>query len=171
MNREEWLSDALTYLIQAGQVESLKTETIKISCGYGYRCRGGKTAVKVYTPVQSQGGNWEIFINPQIDLAGTALQAVWQGIREMDKAMAGSRRFRLTERHPDDVHVPDYPHDALDIGKVKKQTTRYLKAECPDRQCGFIFRTSRQQLQKAIDSVGGVACPVCQSDMYHGVAA
>ena len=41
-----------------------------------------------------------------------------------------------------------------------------MKASCSDTDCGFAFRTTRKHLQFAVDEVGGVACPVCQSDMH-----
>lgn len=46
----------------------------------------------------------------------------------------------------------DYPHAAIDLTAIKKQTTRMLKVECPC--CGYTVRTT----QKWLD-MGTPACP------------
>ena len=47
-----------------------------------------------------------------------------------------------------------YPHSAIDMTAEKeKQTTRMIKAECPE--CGFTFRTTRKWIYEA----GTLRCP------------
>ena len=41
-----------------------------------------------------------------------------------------------------------------------------LKAVCSDADCGFLLRTSKK-IMFAIQEVGGLSCPVRQSDMAH----
>ena len=47
-----------------------------------------------------------------------------------------------------------YPHKRIIGGALKKQTTRMVKAECPE--CGYITRTSR----KWINDIGAPHCPL-----------
>ena len=43
----------------------------------------------------------------------------------------------------------------------KKSSTRMLKVECGNSDCGFIFRASRKQLDKLFANPNPV-CPCCQ---------
>ena len=75
-NREEWLQATFNDLkYRASNHENtlsrqvwhsvlMVEDDVKLSCGFGYNCRGGKANAKVYTPDQSKGGKWEVFINP-----------------------------------------------------------------------------------------------------------
>lgn len=176
-NREEWLQATFEDLMNRARLDdddalnvyaevySVK-EDVKLSCGFGYNCRGGKANAKVYTPDQSTGGKWEVFINPTIDNAEDARQAVWDAMRFIHKVVV-DRRVILKVDVPAGNYCNDYPHESLDVAKIKKQTTRMMKASCSDTDCGFTFRTTRLHLQRAVDAVGGVACPVCQHDMAH----
>ena len=179
LNREEWLQETFDSLMTRArldiddnrvtaiwlEVENVR-EDVKLSCGFGYNCRGGMQNAKVYTPDQSTGGKWEVFINPQIDNAEDARQAVWDAMRFIQKVCADQPRA-LMAGVPNGDYRNDYPHESLDVTKIKKQSTRMLKACCTDKDCGFAFRTTRKHLQFAINEVGGVSCPVCQSDMVH----
>lgn len=175
-NREEWLQATFEDLINRARHEHAARdvwffvdkakEDVKLSCGFGYNCRGGKQNAKVYTPDQSKGGKWEVFINPTIDNAEDARQAVWDAMRYIHK-VCSDRRIILQVDVPAGDYNNDYPHESLDVTKIKKQSTRMMKALCSDADCGFAFRTTRKHLQFAIDEVGGVSCPVCQSDMAH----
>jgi hypothetical protein len=51
-----------------------------------------------------------------------------------------------------------YPHAKLDVRAKKKQTTRQLKAECPE--CGYLVRVTRVWLAVAIPR-----CPVDDAEM------
>ena len=105
-------------------------QDVKLSCGFGYNCRGGKANAKVYTPDQSKGGKWEVFINPQLDNAEDARQAVWDAMRFIHKVVVDRRRM-LTVGVPAGDYCNDYPHESLDVTKIKKQSTRMLKADAP----------------------------------------
>ena len=52
----------------------------------------------------------------------------------------------------------EYPHAKLDLEQrpVKKQSTRLIKCECSDEQCGFNVRITR----KWLDQVGAPECPI-----------
>ena len=178
-NREEWLKETLDDLMLSAGLHKPGEDTntvslavalvrpdVKISCGFGYNCRGGKQNAKVYTPDQSTGGKWEVFINPTIDFADDARRAVWDAMRYIEKVV-NDRRTLLKADVPEWKLGDKYPHESLDVTKIKRQTTRMMKALCSDTDCGFSFRTTRKHLQFAVDEVGGVACPVCQSDMMH----
>lgn len=62
-----------------------------------------------------------------------------------------------------DRHLGTYPHGALsgrpDPTK-KKQSTRLLKAECLNEQCGYNFRISKKQAERGLPN-----CPVCENSM------
>ena len=177
LNREEWLQETFEQLMNRASlddnlykavyqsVDAVK-EDVKLSCGFGYNCRGGKANAKVYTPDQSKGGKWEVFINPQIDNAEDARQAVWDAMRFIHKVVEDRPRI-LGISHPFGHYLNDYPHESLDVTKIQRQSTRMLKAECTDADCGFLLRTSKKHLMFAIQEVGGLSCPVCQSDMAH----
>ena len=177
-NREEWLKatfDDLMYWAsnhectlsrQVWHSVLMAKDDVKLSCGFGYNCRGGKANAKVYTPDQSKGGKWEVFINPTIDNAEDARQAVWDAMRFIHKIVE-DRRVILKVDVPGGDYCDTYPHESLDVSKIKKQSTRMLKAECTDAGCGFMLRTSKKHLLFAIQEVGGLSCPVCQSDMAH----
>ena len=176
-NREEWLQATFEDLMNRARlfddvalnvyaaVYSVK-EDVKLSCGFGYNCRGGKANAKVYTPDQSTGGKWEVFINPQIDNAEDARQAVWDAMRFIHKVCADQCRVSKVDVPAGD-YSNDYPHESLDVTKIQRQSTRMLKAVCSDADCGFLLRTSKKHLLFAIQEVGGLSCPVCQSDMAH----
>lgn len=51
------------------------------------------------------------------------------------------------------VALGDYPHAAIDLTAIRKQTTRMLKVECPC--CGYTVRTT----QKWLD-IGTPSCPL-----------
>ena len=177
-NREEWLQSTFKDLMywssnhentlsrQVWYSVGMVEKDVKLSCGFGYNCRGGKDNCKVYTPDQSKGGNWEVFINPTIDNADDARQAIWDAMRYIHKMVQGRARL-LAVDVPGGDYCDRYPHESIDVAKIKKQATRMLKATCCDADCGFTFRTTRLHLQRAVDAVGGVACPVCQHDMAH----
>jgi hypothetical protein len=57
------------------------------------------------------------------------------------------------------ANLPQYPHAMLDmqLRPVKKQSTRMLKAKCPE--CGYTIRTSQKWLE-----VGLPTCP-CGEEM------
>lgn len=167
MTREEWLNKQLDILIGSNDIlgDTFKHETLKISCGYGYRVRGGKDSYKLYSPQQSTGGNWEIFINPRLEQSIDAFHAIRDALMDAFKIANGLRRKPSWDLDSDLLLADAYPHDALDVAKIKKQTTRMHKVTCIEDDCGFHFRTSASQILLAKDKVGGCACPVCQSDM------
>ena len=103
---------------------------------------------------------------PQIDNAEDARQAVWDAMRFIHKVVE-DRPESFRSMSPVVTTATTYPHESLDVTKIKKQSTRMLKAECTDADCGFLLRTSKKHLLFAIQQVGGLSCPVCQSDMAH----
>ena len=167
MTREEWLKKQMNIIVEDNSFlfETFKHETLNISCGYGYRVRGGKDLYKLYSPEQSTGGNWEIFINPRLEQSLDVFWAVSNALLDAHKIANGLKRRDSRRIETDSLMADAYPHDALDVAKIKKQTTRMHKVTCIEDDCGFHFRTSATQILLAQDKVGGCACPVCQSDM------
>jgi len=52
-----------------------------------------------------------------------------------------------------------YPHSKIDFDNRKKQSTRMIRAKCPDIDCGMIFRAARIWLERN----GFLDCPVCHT--------
>jgi len=44
--------------------------------------------------------------------------------------------------------LPDYPHAALSLAEVKKQTTRMIKLECVN--CGYVVRTTAKWIDQGL---------------------
>lgn len=60
----------------------------------------------------------------------------------------------------------DIPHAKLDLGLAKaKQSTRMLKIECIDTECGFNYRASATQIAK----IQIWECPACEDSDMHAV--
>jgi hypothetical protein len=135
----------------------------------------------------SQGGLYEIFITPEyedkVDVLATLAHEMVHivvGIEEghgkkfKDLAVAIGLTGKMTATRASDSfiefvekqmsHLPDYPHHTMNVrGETvsttgaKKQSTRMLKAECPE--CGYTVRLTKKWL-----AVGAPICPA-HSDM------
>lgn len=65
---------------------------------------------------------------------------------------------RLTELNQE---LPQLDHRQLAQASQKKQSTRMLKVECTDSDCGFTFRASQTQIEKL--TVAAI-CPACDNN-------
>jgi hypothetical protein len=84
------------------------------------------------------------------------------GLKGKATATIGSENF-LADMKPLVKKLGGYPHSKLNPGlrPVKKQTTRLIKAECPD--CGYNVRVTRKWLSE----VGAPLCPCNQHEMAY----
>jgi len=156
----------------------------RISVGFPKHSRGGKAIAVCFVKEASSDGVNEIFINPEIDSPLEVLgSVVHELIHAIDNCESGHQNFfakmaravglegPLTKTVPGlDLQLTlmgyidllgGFPHNRMVTDRVhKKDSTRQIKVCCSDTQvCGFMFRTSRRQIEKLHDST----CPACYS--------
>lgn len=181
ITREEWLVRA-AHLIAPWFAEAGYPLPAKVR--YSISFPGGGSKFKrigeCWSPKASADGTTEIFLTPAIDDLTTILATLVHeqvhaavGVeaghkspfQKAAKAMGLTGKWTATvateelkARLKSEVidELPEFPHKKLNLSMRKKQTTRMIKAECPE--CGYTVRMS----QKWIDEVGLPHCP------HHG---
>ncbi|NBW12667.1 MAG: transcription elongation protein SprT [Caulobacteraceae bacterium] len=164
--REAWLNAAATELGGLFALNSLPLPSYRVSCGFpstgGTRSRN-KQSMRVgecHAASNSADAHVEIYIHPELSdpmkvmevLAhelchaavgleaghGPKFKAIANaiGLTGPMRSTVGSDAFKATVR-PWINDLGPYPHASLTLG-FKKQTTRMLKAKCPD--CGYSIR-------------------------------
>ncbi len=160
--REEWLTARIPelagMLLEAGAPPL--PERIRVACGWPTG-RTDKTLGECWNAKASGNGTVEIFITPALQDPGAVLSVLLHelihaavGTEKGHKRAFGDVARRLGFQRPWSLTppsqeliarlnaiaalAPEYPHAALEIPKRKKQSTRLLKAECPD--CGYVIR-------------------------------
>ena len=155
--REQWLMAAVQECTPRFEAKGFTVPAnIKVSCGWPVGSRGGKKVLgQCWHPKASAGGWIEVFISPLISDPLTALGIL---MHEKVHAVVGNEaghgpEFKrcadaiglvgkatqclpggeLNEWLTSEVlpMLGDYPHDALDPGNRKKQSTRLIKVICP----------------------------------------
>lgn len=183
ITREQWLEKAVTALKQLFvDVNLTLPEKLKVSCGWptqgALAGAKGRTIGQCFKDVCSITGHNEIFISPVLsDPIGVLETLVHEMCHAVDNCKSQHRApFKrmadavgLTGKATatvagDDLRVTlaamaadlgDYPHSTLDVTKqVKKQTTRLLKAFCPE--CGYTVRITKSWANLALPD-----CPLC----------
>lgn len=182
--REQWLNSLMELLKPHFSANGYELNgSIRLSCGFP---RGRKVIVgQCWSITQSKDQTTEIFISPNIDEpieAGSILThelchaavGVNQGHMTAFKHCALSvgliGTMTATSASPDLIRIiadcfdllGRYPHAALKDLDQKKQTTRLIKATCPD--CGYNVRITR----KWIDTAGCPICPTCDIKLKNG---
>jgi hypothetical protein len=149
--------------------------------------KGAHAIGQCWSPGMSADGSAEIFISPRIsDPVEVVAILIHEAIHAVDGNKSGHKgEFRriakavglegkMTATVMGEVlrekvlrwllTMPPYPHAALGggtdpaKGDPKKQTTRMVKAECPE--CGYVVRLSRKWLDVAVPQ-----CPVHHVEM------
>ncbi len=153
---------------------------IRVSCGWPSSkalSLKHRTIGTCHTREQSKDKVNEIFVSPYVDESLEVLATeAHEIIHALDNCKSHHKGFFLTtmkqiglEGKPTATHagtelitrlngiiekIGTYPHATLDPAiKDKKQSTRLVKAECPE--CGYVIRTTR----KWIDEAGLPTCP------------
>ena len=176
MTREEWLEQATTLLnsevfIPAGY--EIPAD-VKVSCGWpvsGGASSRQATIGQCFSRAVSANNVNEIFISPKLDEASRVLDVLThEHIHAIDDCKSGHKGLfrtiakavglegKMTATVASEAlkikleaiidKLGDYPHAKLDYTKqIKKQSTRMIKVECRDKECGFSFRTSRKNLE------------------------
>jgi hypothetical protein len=172
MNREQWLTDlATTALPQIASVVTYADEepTVKLSCGFPAKQGKRKPiSAQLVPPTASEDFISEIFVSPTISEKSEVIKAVLpllvsvvtgdfkQG-ETWKRALLSAELSGIPERLNADLS--EYPHSAITLPTVAKQTTRLIKVSCPTD--GYIARVSRA----TIENLGAPICPACSLSM------
>lgn len=179
--REAWLVAAAETLNDwiASETDLKPASRIQVSCGWPRRDRGGQV-IGVCHPKQASMGVNHVFISPtqndRVCILAVLLHELVHAADDCTHQHKGpfvkAIRALGLEGKPTHTHagkelkarlsalakeLGPYPHSVLSagIGPDKPQTTRMLKIVCPaTKECGFIARTTRTQLDK-------VGLPTC----------
>ena len=184
--REEWLHAAREMLLPLFESTPATVKDIRVSVGFPAGSRGSKNFHAIGECHYSADDSVpQIFIHPELTdpvrilgvLAhelthaflpiGTGHKGAFvttaKGIGLTGKmtATTESEDFTADAQEIADT-LGEYPHSRLTYANAKgrKQTTRQKKAECPEPDCGFVFRTTR----KWIEAVPELCCPDPQCD-------
>jgi len=188
--REQWLEKATKLLDQKvfNEAGLQVPHDVKISCGWPV---SGGASVKQATIGQcfarsaSAAGVNEIFISPKLDDTSRVLDVlIHELIHAIDDCQNGHKApfkrmalavgltGKMTATTASDElqerlnvlmsELGEYPHNALDYSKAKKQNTRMLKVHCTS--CDFAFRANKSQIEK-IDFTKGCLSHGCGGDL------
>jgi len=187
VNREQWLTDAITMLRPDFKAIGLQIPAeVRVSCGWSSKGAKGKAGLsrigECWSPASSSAGYHEIFISPIIDdallVAATLVHELVHaciGVEQKHGKVFGkfARKIglkapmkattagpKLTERLTELVRINgEYPHARMEAltNGKKKQATRMLKVSCPT--CGYTVRIAAKWLEE-----GFPTCP-CGTEM------
>lgn len=165
--REEWLGVAAQEMAPHFEAHGFKLPAkLRYSCSWPYGSRGSKKILgQCVAPDKSQDGSTEIYVVPTVDKPELALGIL---IHELVHAAVGVRhghkrpfaaactKLGLVGKPAQALPGPalqgeikrvleavgDYPHAAVSLDGRAKQSTRMIKAVCP--QTGYTVRLSRK---------------------------
>lgn len=187
ITREQWLNlakDEIQALFRA-QGHDYPGGGIRVSCGFAGGGKAHKAIGECWPPCRSKDGVTEIFISPVLDDAvrvcgvlvhelvhavdgcvhghKAAFKRIATAVGLEGKMTATTEGDRLVaELETIIAKIGKYPHAKLDNSRLKKkQSTRMIKLECPDPDCGYVVRTSSKWIE-----VGLPTC-CCGSEMIE----
>lgn len=190
-NRESWLDQAIEAMrpVFASRGYPLPAK-IRASVGFTSKGMRGKRIGECWSSGASADGHAEIFLDPSKNADAVALvdvlthelchtvdhangrkghtktfKAIGAALDLEGKAtcMAGGTAWRVWALPLIETLGPcPYGKLAEQMKAVKKQTTRMLKLECPDEDCGAVWRMSAAHLASEGGSPRVVRCPCCQ---------
>ena len=179
--REAWLREAVALMRPYVRDRAgLDVPDVAVSVGFPYG-RGGRHAIGQCHYTTADGAP-ALFVHPELDEATRVLDVLLHEALHAALPDVGHRRpfaraatacglaGKPTATVAGDDLTPvlagwlaklgNYPHARVDTSKVKKQTTRMLRASCPVD--GYTVRVSRKWLE-----VGTPVCP-CGVTMEEG---
>tara|TARA_R110000751_G_scaffold140736_1_gene244426 strand:- start:163 stop:756 length:594 start_codon:yes stop_codon:yes gene_type:complete len=194
INRETWLNEAITLFrplfTAAGHTIP---ENIRVTCGWPSKSAGRSSKRRVgecWSPVASEDATHEIIVSMVISDPIEALDilchelvhatvgvecghkgefrklAIKLGLTgKMTATVAGPELFKQLETMS--AKLNEYPHAKIDFANKTKQSTRMIKVECIDQDCGMVFRTSRKWLEA--NGSDQFDCPICHGAAYADV--
>lgn len=179
--REDWLQAATVYLTKFFAKRAVDIpQNVRLSCGFPHGSRGnGSIKAQTWPASASKDKTIEVFISPAIDDPSTVMDyllpelvhaAIGPEHKHNDDYKKACERLGLTGTarepvlndgtalHAETMRVIEkcgiYPHAKIDWNTRKRQSTRLIKASCPE--CGYITRTTRKWIEKAQP-----ICPSC----------
>lgn len=157
MNREDWLTRQAAEIAPMLEAAGHKLPKVRITCGFPL---GRKSKVsQVWPAAASSDGTVEVLISPTISDAGTVFTVLLDALAAACGAPLEAVGLDPTGAMTDMRWLPiieaagDYPHAALLVGEKPTQSTRMLKACCPD--CGYTVRLTAKWAR-----LGLPECPV-----------
>lgn len=192
MTREEWLNrftDEVRYLYAA---QGCPLPPVRLTCGWPLS--GGRPGAKSQTigqcfaPSASSDGHCEIFISPV--LADT-VKVAEVALHELAHAAVGVRHGHrkpftrviralhlggpATATHPTPemeamiapvlAKLGDYPHSAMRVNALKKQSTRMIKVWC--EECETDGRPYIARMSASTIRIGLPICPIHGCDLTY----
>jgi hypothetical protein len=163
--REEWLTMAIdewNRRIFKGLDSDLDGFMVKVSCGFPPGMRGTKKPFAVLSSKYSTDGSREVFINPKFDAGPEVAGVVLDAMSKVTGDSLGAIEDYAIENNLGATYdvagivaseLGDYPHAAINLAAIPKQSTRMHKAKC--HQCGYTVRLTSKWL-----NVATPRCPV-----------
>lgn len=168
LNREDWLLAAIEEVRPAFAAEGLSvSERIRVACGFpAHAARSGRVG-ECHASAASADQHYELLISPVLADPTKVLATL---LHELCHTLPGCMNHGATfaraaarvglstlagnwkatgpgvdfdSRYGQIIAgLGDYPHAVLSLGDGKKQSTRMLKAVCPD--CGYTIRLTKK---------------------------
>lgn len=185
-NRETWLESLTREITPIIESHGYTVPRCRFSLGFTSKGRKGKVIGECWTDKVSADGTHEIFLRCDTDnsedIAATLVHEVIHavvGVQHQHKkpfgklarlmhlegkltATTGGEAFKQMIA-PALAKIGPIPHKRLNFDNAdgpKKQKGRLLKVACPDTECGFSVRMTREWLDK--EGYGAPICPNCQ---------
>lgn len=158
ITREDWLTQAMTEVRPFFELSGLNLATrVRLTCGFPSTARRTGAVAEVWASEASEDGTIEVLISPTLadprsvftTLLGALCRATDGAMSQKSDALTRALTVMLV---PGGVAgegfdaqygeiiaaLGEYPHAALRLTDRPKQSTRMLKAVCP--QCGYTVR-------------------------------
>lgn len=164
MNREDWLTTAAQEAAPLLEMAGHPLPRVRITCGFPSTFRRSGTLGECWSDKASGDGTYEILISPTVADSGQVLTVLLGQLCLASKAdpltMGLDASGALADGRWLDLltEMGTYPHAAITVGERPVQTTRMLKAVCPD--CKYHVRLTAKWAR-----VGMPICPVHEVPM------
>lgn len=191
INRETWLNKAITALRPTFKAQGQTIPAnIRVTCGWPSKSAGRSSKRRIgecWADTASKDGTIEIIVSMVLDDPIQVLDVLTHELvhavvgldcghkgpfRKLALAVGLTGKMTATVAGDElratletiSAKLGDYPHATIDFSNRKKQSTRMIKAQCIDSDCGMIFRASAKWLEVN----GSFDCPICHSDCEIG---
>lgn len=170
MNREEWLTTAAFEAAPLLEMAGHPLPKVRITCGFPSTFRRSGTLGECWSDKASADGTWEILISPTVADSGQVLAVLLAQLCIAAKADPLTMGLDASGAFSDGrwmdllAEMGAYPHAAITVGERPVQSTRMLKATCPN--CKYHVRLTAKWAR-----VGMPICPVHNVNMVLEVAA
>ena len=164
MNREDWLTTAANEAAPLFAATGHPLPRVRITCGFPSTFRRSGTLGECWSDKASGDGTFEILISITVADSTAVFVALLAQLCAASKAdplaMGLDTAGALSDGRWLDLiqEMGTYPHSALTVGEKPVQSTRMLKAICPN--CKYHVRLTAKWAR-----VGMPLCPVHQINM------